>query len=255
MGIEKTIKQQAREALKGNISVLIAGLLLVSGAAMLVIYLGYAVMTAFGIVDIETDELADSAAFGVVIAYYAIEFVEVLLLTLLSPLLNGALKAAANTAVSGKCSVGDLFFYFGRGMLYGKTVVLNLLLFLIWSLLTSPLRAVVEMRPFDGSEAADFIYWVGVAVCVIWGILVYAWFVHYPLCAYSLDSGRSVGFYAFTLIGFSFRNFGKFLKLFFSLIGWILLCFFVLPILYTAPYASVAMISSARWLLEDERKF
>ena len=44
-------------------------------------------------------------------------------------------------------------------------------------------------------------------------------------------------------------------RLVFSMIGWILLCFFIAPVFYVGPYALCAAINSARWLkkADDEK--
>jgi hypothetical protein len=86
------------------------------------------------------------------------------------------------------------------------------------------------------------------AVMIVWGLFVYMILVHYPLFLYAVDDGKPVWHYAIGLVGFSFRHFGALLRLLFSMIGWIALCFFVVPVIYVAPYLITACANSARWL-------
>ena len=72
---------------------------------------------------------------------------------------------------------------------------------------------------------------------------------------YGIDDSRGAARYIFGYLGFSFRHFWAFIRLTFSMLGWILLCFFVAPVFYVGPYALCAAVNSARWLkISDEEK-
>ena len=60
MNKEKIVKQQAREALRGNFSILIAGLAALVVAYLTVVYLAYVIEIPAGVVDVESDEVIDS---------------------------------------------------------------------------------------------------------------------------------------------------------------------------------------------------
>ena len=94
---------------------------------------------------------------------------------------------------------------------------------------------------------------LAMAISVIIKVLIYLVFVHYPLNAYAQDESKSVVKYAFGYIGFSLRNLWKTIKLIFSFIGWIALCFFVVPAFYVLPYILVSMSYSAKWLFTLNR--
>ena len=236
---EKIVKQQAREALRGNFSILIAGLAALVVTFLMVLYLGYLIEIPLGIIDAETEEIKDSMQTYDLLVTLGQSF----LLMALSPMLNGWLHTAARAVISGKSEMSDLFYFFGSAVRYFKTVVLNLSLCVLAAALITPLEVVKNIFFND-----DFGGAIMSAVMIVWGLFVYMILVHYPLFLYAVDDGKPVWHYAIGLVGFSFRHFGALLRLLFSMIGWIALCFFVVPVIYVAPYLITACANSARWL-------
>lgn len=246
MKVEKAIKQQARDALRGNFLPLIAGLGLIF-TLIFALYYGFeTVLLATNAIDPNTEELNASGE----LPYYLAVCGTMLAATLLSPFINGFLYAAGKTAVEKHCSASDLFYYFRGGFRWFKTMIIDLLLFLWCGVLTAPLRLVSTLDLFGDDPAGVALNIAFNVFGVIWTVLVYALFAHWPLCAYALDSSKGILHCSFGYIGFSFRHLGKLLKLTFSLFGWILLCFFVAPAIYVIPYAAVCYLNSARWLIE-----
>ena len=236
---ERIVKQQAREALRGNFSILIAGFSALVVAYLTVVYLAYVIEIPAGVVDVESEEVIDSMRqFDMLVTLG-----QSILFAVLSPLLNGWLHTAARAVISGKSEITDMLYYFGSAVRYFKTVVLNLSLCVLAAALITPLGVVKSVFFND-----DFGGVIMSIVMIVWGLFVYMILVHYPLFLYAVDAGKPVWRYAIGLIGFSFRHFGDLLRLLFSMLGWIALCFFVVPVIYVAPYLITACANSARWL-------
>ena len=170
---------------------------------------------------------------------------------LLSPFFNGTYKTAANAVINNNCEVTDLFYFFKGFRRYIKTLIVNMTMVLIYGTFTSIFEGLMK-NVFGKANPGAVIASV---LSGLFAFLIYALFLHYPLCLYAVDDSRSALRYMFGYIGFSFRHFGAFFKLFFSMIGWILLCFFIAPVFYVGPYALCAAINSARWLkkADDEK--
>ncbi len=244
---EKLVKKQAREALRGNTIPIIAG---ISLAAMIFIMLQnalYLIWLSFNAIDVETEQMKDGFELPYLLGTAAV----VIAATLLSPFVNGAYKAAANAVSENNCEVTDLFYFFRGARRYLKTMVINMGLFLFFGTLN--LLFGFGIKSLFGADGA-----LGVVGAVIGGMitfLLYSLILHYPLCLYGIDDSRSAARYIFGYLGFSFRHFWAFIRLTFSMLGWILLCFFVAPVFYVGPYALCAAVNSARWLkISDEEK-
>ncbi len=254
MKTERFVKQRAREALKGNMVQLIAAM----GITFAAFVLTEMVQTVFLLltqqVDLDTGEVVSSEnlIYGVIVG------LTVVAVLLVSPLLNGFFKTAANTAERGSCDVRDVFFYFRGAGMYFKTVLINLLLSLLFSVVTGVLNFsnyLTLLLPNGANNPGE--YAVVCAAAVLTGavyVLAYMLLLHYPLMIYALRSDISISKCVFGIIGFSFRHFGKLFKLMLSYTGWFALCFFVVPALYVVPYFYVGSMFSAKWLLELDRR-
>lgn len=254
MSKEKLVKKQAREALKGNAVPVIMGILVFVMALILAENIRYWFWIYFDAIDLELEVMNA----GSDLPYYSVMAATVVITVALSPFFNGAIKSAANAVINKKNEFTDVLYFFKGAKRYFKTLLINMALFVIFaapsSLLDNGLSALTDTVP-DSNP----VYWVlsffAALVSVIVKFFLYAWFIHYPLCLYAVDDSRGAAKYIFGYIGFSFRHFGAFFKLFFSMFGWICLCFFVAPMFYVVPYYLAASINSARWLLKaDEEK-
>lgn len=244
MSRERIIKQQARESLRGNITALIAGFLAL--AVMGVIIFDVPVFAAYllNLVDAESGEVTGDSFLW----YLLLEFGALVLAAVFSPLINGFFRLAADTAVKGGCEINSFFYFFSSPRRYFRTLAVNMGLCALYSLLTAPLA--IAGRLLGGVLPAPAI----TAVLVIWQIFVYIFFIHYPLAAYAINDSRPAYYYVFGFIGFSFRCSGALIKLIFSMLGWIALCFFIIPTLYVVPYLAVTLMNSARWLFAMNNK-
>lgn len=250
MSKEKTVKQQARRALKGNIVPIIAGALVVSVVGVMLSNISDLLLVLFHLYDFDREAIYESKEWIGELIGLGIYVVALLA----SPLVNGTVRSAANAVVKGKNSAADVLWYFCRPTRYLRTLIVNLLLLLLF---------MIPYELFDLSRYAQWLFadsltgfWkdavpVIAAVCtVLMRIFAYMVLVHYPLMIYSMDDGINPIRCAFGLIGFSFRHLGALIRLLFSMIGWIALCFFILPMFYVVPYLLAACTNSARWLYQ-----
>lgn len=266
MSKEKIVKKQARESMKGNTLPIISGIALSALVYVLLESFMYVIFLAFDAINIDSEKMNAGSEFPYFLTLAGIVIAGVLL----SPFFNGMYKAAANAVINKNNEITDLFYFFRGIRRYLKTLLVNMALVLIFgtakSLFSEGMRFLLvdalgmkkgSLMDFAGAsiKTSDFTAFLIGLTTAVFAFFIYALFMHYPLCLYAIDDSSSAPRYMFGYIGFSFRHFGAFLKLFFSMIGWILLCFFVVPVIYVGPYALCAAINSARWLKKaDEDK-
>ena len=257
MNTEKIIKQQARDALHGNMSKLIFAAGFAALTMLTLEYLEYLAALFTGVADKEFDSVLDP----MFIPYLAVSLLFTAAVLFASPLINGFLRMAAFTALEKDCDSTQVFRYFRDARLYFKTVLINLALYLMVSVPASLLDVGRYLRLafpdlFDagaGFTAERLLTVLTGLVSGLIGVLCYLLFAHYPLMRYALDDSISAADCVFLKTGFSFRHFGQALRLALSFAGWFALCFFVVPALYVLPYFAVASANSTRWLLEAQR--
>ena len=254
MNKEKIIKQQSREALKGNWVPLLFSIAFIFTAVIAVEYGYYLITSIFGLVDPNTDKVLDEGLF-----YYITTACAYVLVMAFTPLFNGLLKEAYNVAIHKEARFSDLFTYFKRPSLYFKTLVLNLLLVIINGALITLFdfgkwTETLLNKPDDIWTAAGFAVVAASVIGTAFKIIVIMLFAYYPLTRYAVDDSRKIRLYAFKTIGFSFRHFRDTLRLFFSFFWWFALCFFVVPAMYVVPYYLTSVMNSVRWLEQLEQK-
>ena len=249
--------------MKGNTLPIISGLALCALIYVLLQNVMYVIMLAFDAINIDTEDME----VGKELPFYLTFAGVVIAGVLLSPFFNGMYKTAANAVINKNNEVTDLLYFFKGGRRYLKTLLVNMVMVLIYGTATSVFSGAVRLLLVDGLgmkkgslihilglsiKASDMTSFIVGLTSAVFAFFVYALFLHYPLCLYAIDDSGSAARYMFGYIGFSFRHFGAFFKLFFSMIGWILLCFFVAPVIYVGPYALCAAINSTRWLKKSD---
>ena len=252
MSTEKLVKQQARAALRGNLSQLIAGAGVAAAVFLLWEFIEYFALNELGVQDTENILQSDQ--------WFVVPVVVVFMALVLfsTPLLNGFLRMAASTAVRGKCDSLDVFYFFKTPMLFFKTVIINMLLMLLVTLSSAALNlsgwlswAFPDYFGASPGLTAEFMLTaLATVLTVLIRVMLYMLLAHYPLMRYALDENIGAGACVFGTLGFSLRRFGKLFKLALSFAVWFALCFFVVPVLYVLPYFAVAAVNSARWLLK-----
>jgi hypothetical protein len=257
MSTEKIIKNQAKKSLAGNWSSLIAAIMFVLVMLIAVDGLISLLACAFNLVDMDTGEVIESKEF----LFYVITTVVYVGLFFLSPIVNGVLRMFSSVALQGKCKISDVFFYFKSGAAYFKTLMLNLILAALYAILGFGLDFYKYATMITGKSLQDglefdiltFVLIATMIVSIVFKICIYLIFIHYPLIAYATFDNISVAKCVVGLWGFSTRHLGSTIKLLFSFVGWILLCFFVVPAFYVLPYLIESVSISAKWLFSLDK--
>lgn len=259
MTTEKTIKLQAKKSLAGNWCNIIAAVVLWCVLLITVDVVGTLSGFLLGVYN-GSGELVMTGNKKILLNFiYIGEFV---VLVFFSPIINGIFKMFSNVSLYGRTEIYDAFFYFRNSYRYFKACVFNLILasiFMFFNALTRFAYGLLESAVGRSlQEIADFdiisvmLVFAMVAVVVL-NILFYLIFVHYQLFTFAYFDNISILMCVFGMYGFAFRHLGSAIKMIFSFIGWILLCFFVVPAFYVLPYMAVSMADSAKWLFAYDK--
>lgn len=260
MSTEKIIRNQAKQSLKGNWSMLITAFLFL--CTVLLFFFGVEAVFgyAFKLINTDTGQIVK----GKELQYNIINFCTVTVLFFLTPLVNGIYKMFSNVSRNNCIEITDLFYYFKVAGCYFKTLVLNIFLLILFYAVSYGFDIYAYVSTFTGKNLQDNtgfgIIRISLIVAMLASaaikLLAYFIFVHYSLFAYAYDDSMSILNYTFGMYGFSLRHIGNTIKLLCSFIGWIALCFFVVPVLYVLPYIMNSFATSAKWLfaLEKDRR-
>lgn len=252
MSTEKTIKNQAKKVLEGNWVTVTAAVVAVLIGVILLVNISYIVMIALDTFDMSTFEVTKGGTMKAVM----INFAMYCTMFLLSPAINGVYKIVCDIAKTGNGDIAGLFFYF-RNKRYLKTLCVNFIVFFVFMLFSTIFNvygyvSLISEVMLKNNPSFDIIIdillvisWIVTAVLIT---LFYIVFVNYSMLAYAFDDNCSVIRCTFGMYLFSFKNLGAALKLVISFLGWIALCFFVVPAFYVLPYIMTSMAVSAKWL-------
>lgn len=244
--------------MKGNMSKLIASMGFVALLFLALEYVQYLALHLTNTIDFHSGQTFDRRS----IIYLSIYSAYAVTALLFSPVINGFIKAAANTALYKKCESTDIFFCFRGAGRYFKTVLYNLLLCMLYFTVSGALNLNGYLNVFFGSwfnqelgwNIDSFLIVLAGVVTVFIRILVFMLFVHYPLMAQALSDNIGIKDGVFAMLAFSVKHFKHIFKLTFSFFGWFALCFFVVPALYVVPYFLVSALTSAKWLFALEKR-
>lgn len=255
MNTEKTIKIQAKKALEGNWSTLIAQIMFALLAFITLVFGFSFTMNAAGFYNVqELSNAQKGAATAVAIAFYFAA-------AAVSPLINGVYRSVCRIVSGNACDSLDVLYYFKKPQRFCKTVILNIIsigLFFIISRLVdvySLISMLSDKITAANSALTPVMYvllvlaWVASAAAAV---VCYIIFVHYTFLAYGFNENLPIGFFLPKMAVFAVKNLGSTIKLFVGFIGWAALCFFAVPAFYVAPYFLTASAMSAKWLFELE---
>ena len=260
MSTEKVIRNQAKQSLKGNWSIFITAFLFLCTVILFFLGIKTVVSYAFNLVDTNAGYIIK----GKELEYNIINFCSILVLIFLSPFVNGIYRMFSMVSQNKKIEITDIFYYFKAQYRYLKTLILNILLLIIFYSISCGFDIYAYICAFTGKNLQDNTNFGIIKLSLIAAmlasaaikVLVYFIFMHYSLFAYASDDSMSIFNCTFGLYGFSLRHILDTIKLLCSFIGWIALCFFVIPVLYVLPYIMNSFATSAKWLfaLEKDRR-
>ncbi len=257
MSTEKIIKTQSKKYLSGNWITVISAILALCAVAVTLESIFWLVTIFFGIVSVETGTVND----GKELWYTVTLLSELLAGILLSPIINGIYKMFAKLVNQKPCEIDDMFYFFGNSDRYTRTVLMNIVLFVMFVFISELTNVygyscmLLDSNYFQsfGLNTETLIFAIaGVSTLVIKALL-YLIILNYPLIAYGMDDSKGIKKYTFGYIGLSIKNLWKTVKLVLSFIWLIMLCFFVAPAFYVLPYLLTSLTNSAKWLFEIEK--
>ena len=255
MTAEKTIKAQARQALRGNylkavsaLMILFVAFFLFDGIASL---LGLLPSILSGKSFTNVESITKPLRSGII---FWVSF-------LLSPFINGYIRVFYFSGKSGNFNLKNSFYYFKKGK-YGKALGLNFAFF-VRMLIPACIAFLPPMiftaicsnfaEDFFGTSVYDLFMFI---LCALSTILTVLWalryFVVYP-ASFEYEGARAKDLFAYSKKVMRGRT-ADAARLLRSYAGWILLSFLVLPIIYTAPYMTQGLCISARWLETNYRE-
>ena len=256
MSTEKIIKTQSKKYLSGNWITVISAILVLCTIGVTLESVFWLVTIFFGIVSVETGAVNE----GREILYTVAVVSESVAGLILSPIINGIFKMFAKIVNQRSCEINDMFYFFGNFRRYSRTVLMNLVLFVLFMFfgeLTNVYGYICMLFGSDyfqsfGFNVETLIFAVAGVVTLVIKALLYLIILNYPLIAYGMDDSKGIMKYIFGYTALSFKNLWKTVKLVFSFIWLIMLCFFVAPAFYVVPYLLTALTDSAKWLFEIE---
>ncbi len=242
MSKESIVCRQARKALSGNWTLVIAGLMVVF-ASLMTVFLFFVLLCYFA-------GFGDSEEIELNVAYIIITFLSYAVLMFLSPLKNGFFRLCYRLSVGEKSDFSDVFYFFSGSGRYFKAVGYNLLLVLrvavynLASFLPYNIISIVAPKNSVTSVILAVFFGVGTALFVL--LCTFLWVREFvfvdrdmrPIREIRRASGMIISSHILDIITLTYR-----------FIPWIALCFFVLPALYVIPYMSTAAATASKWFI------
>ena len=248
MTAEAIIKSQARSLLKHNFVKAIVALLIL----ILPFYIIDGTTTAISCALIES--ISDEGLYSILV--YSIGYpVEFIMFFLLSPVINGYVRAFYKAAYSDTIDLRDVFYHFERGR-YGSALSLNIRIILRMLLpaliLYSPLIIFDIIVANSGSDFAGTVLYNNCrflfAVLSTVTTTLYS-LRYFTVFTVSADNPQFTPEQVFAYNKYIMQNrTGSAAKLIFSFTPWMLLCLLILPMLYVIPYMTQSMCVSAKWM-------
>ena len=248
MSAETIIKSQARGILKQNFVKAIM--------ALLIVCIPYAIIDGMTtIISCLVPQFVADETTNMILVYSIGYPVEVIMVFLFSPIINGYIRAFYKAAYTESIDLKDVFFYFGNGR-YINALGLNIRFILRMLLpvliLFSPLIAYVIISSAFASDFTNTVvyydFYVILAVLSTITTVLYSlrYFTVFTVSADNPDfSPKQV--FQYNKIIMKHRT-GSAAKLILSFTPWILLCLLILPMLYVIPYMTQSLCISAKWM-------
>ena len=203
-----------------------------------------------GILDHVKDETLST------ILIYSIGYtVELIAGFLLSPVINGCIRAYYKAAYTNNIELRDVFWYFSSGR-YGQALALNIRFILRMLLPTLLLYApLIAFEIISANLSSDFgesvlyhnIYFI-LAVLSTLTTVLYS-LRYFTVFTVSADNPQFTPKQVFAYNKYIMHNkTGSAAKLIFSFTPWLLLCLLILPMLYVIPYLTQSLCVSAKWM-------
>lgn len=260
------LKSKAKESLKGKWSVAIAASMTLVALSLLDIILQYILMSVFRVDAVwSVVEPTTVPHYSRIAGYGITVFSSLYSLFLFVPFAMGVLRWFWKNSHGEEVSLSEVFYYFSSGKRFFKTVYLAFLLFLCVCLgavvcfLPYVMMVLLAKPQFYALFGAGMPLWVSSLFPLtqffeVAGMFLFiCWVARYMLffVPFFADSEQS----AVKIIAESVRlTKGKLIRLvgfIFSFLGWLILCVFVLPMVFVIPFALASVIEYGK----EEQRF
>lgn len=248
MSAEAIIRAQARDTLKNNYFGAVT--------ALLIALLPYCIIDGTTtIISYAFSELISGETLRKALIYSIGYTVEVIGFFLFSPVINGYIRAYYRASQNGILDVSDVYFYFTKGR-YQRALTLNLN-FILRMLLPAillflpPVAFSIIGASIGESFSTSLLFNNCRFILIILSVLATAMYSLRYLTVYTItvDIENISVKQAFDYSRYVMKSgTGSAIKLLLSFIPWMLLCLFILPMLYVIPYMTQAMCTSAKWM-------
>lgn len=256
MGIEKQIKQQARNSLKGAWVPSVAVLFVLCAFIILVIMIPRLFLLLIGGYNDEGYLINDSINSLSTLLPYSI--LQTLLIFFLSPIINGFFKYFYDLSNKGKVEFSNVFYFFFDIKRFFKSIVFNaviscktLINFIICLLPYFILKAIDYCFNIFADQTFNLVFFtILFSLGIAGGIILSLRYIMTEF-VYVDNENRSL-FYIFNrVLLIIYREHTKdMLLLVFSFILWIAFSFLVIPAIYVIPYFTESLATSSKWLIK-----
>ena len=248
MSAEAIIKTQARGILKHNFVKAVL--------ALLIVLIPYSIMDGTTtVISCLIPQFISDETTSMFLVYSIGYPVEIMMLFLFSPIINGYIRAHYKAAYTENIDLKDVFYHFSSGR-YFSALSLNirfiLRMFLPALILFAPLIAFVIISSVYAPEFSktllynDFCFILTVLSAITTTLYSLRYFTVFTVSADNPDFTPKEVFQYNKMI--MKQRTGDAAKLLFSFTPWILLCLLILPMLYVIPYMTQSLCISAKWM-------
>jgi len=251
MNVEKFIKNEAKESLKGNWYKAVTAvclLLILPLLVFIIIEIAYAML---GDSESVTDALQTSSP-GTIF-FIVFNLLAVACFLAMSPVYLGYTRFFARIAADKKADMSDLFYYYDSkenyidSFKFFTNIIVRSVLFLI-------VCALPALAVYGTADDPDDSFTIVISIVLgFLGLIVWFLFVHRYAFAVMLYThyGKSGKESMTTGAAIAKKGAKQLRKLSLSFTGWLILNYLVLPFLYLFPYMTCAYFVSAKYLIEQ----
>ena len=250
LSTEAIVKQQARETLKHNYPRAIIALLI----TLIPLYMIDGTTTVISCAFMNLIPDSETAKLWIYAVGYPVEFIAGFLL---SPVINGYIRAYYRCAYTKEMDLKDVFYYLEKGR-YGETLNFNIR-FILRMLIPTVLLylPLIAFEIISSNIGGDFygglvyrdVYFL-LAVLSTLAVTLYAlkYFTVFTACVdrEELNLSSAVEYSKYIMK----NKTGSAAKLILSFTPWLLLCMLILPALYVIPYMTQSLCVAAKWMTQ-----
>lgn len=248
MSPQAIIKKQARSALKNNYVRALAAFVIL---LIPVFFIDEAAAAIFYAII----EFIDSENLLSVLYVLVVYPVTLISGVLLSPMLNGYIRAFYRCAYTGELDLRDMFYYFENGR-YPSTLNLNLryilrmilpcVIFFLPLLIYVTVISVTQSGFCDTVFYGDIYFILTVMSVITTTLYSLKYFVVFTLSVEN-EQLKPDELFRFSKMIMADKTYDA-TRLIFSFTPWMLLCLLILPMLYVIPYMTQSLCIGAKWM-------